>query len=498
MSASTSSHGFSAPWKATFESHISKQPSPEFMLATVTSEGDPRLRTLIYRGMWCALPPNKHNDAPKNPQVYETNMPVFTTDVRMEKAGQIEATGGKVEAMWWITETKTQWRIKGKAFVIGAKGEHEESVRKEVLKKMKVTGNGLEKDWDWEREFTGHFGNLSPMMKGSFKNPPCGSPKSEVKETPEFHQGQKIMDLEDPIARSNFRVVTIDPLEVEQLDLTEGQPAQRYIYRYVGQDKNRVKDGQELLGEWTKEEKIDPERDVSSSDSYQRLCSSSVNAKSYGIFNVGPTATVATKKRKKQSTGVDYANMVKCPGCSFEVAVETHTCPHCVTVLIKKRPRPHFSIQGVKQSVPRSSEGNLAGASSEHDSTLGQAPTQSSGSSFPLQVTAKEKVKQRLAICQSRETTVLGKLKLTDDKSSKFRSQLMRNSVEKQSSISIEKASYEEKTALLKSELEVKLKDIEDRNAAEETVLRLEVAHLDELRAALKDDHQNCKIDTRI
>ena len=65
------------------------------------------------------------------------------------------------------------------------------------------------------------------------------------------HQlAQKVTDLHDPIARSNFRVVIIKPEEVEQTDISDPAKARRYRYMFV------VNQGQgpESQGEWKKEE----------------------------------------------------------------------------------------------------------------------------------------------------------------------------------------------------------------------------------------------------
>ncbi len=66
--------------------------------------------------MWGELPENKHNEAEQNERVYESEMPTFTSDVRMAKIEEIFATGkgrggkeecrgsgggGPVEAVWW-------------------------------------------------------------------------------------------------------------------------------------------------------------------------------------------------------------------------------------------------------------------------------------------------------------------------------------------------------------------------------------------------------------
>lgn len=148
----------------------------------------PRVRYCIHRGFWAELPENKHNDAERNPQVYQSDCPTFTTDVRMEKVGQIFATsaghaesnaqiqgsggGGPVEAVYWNADTGTQWRIKGRAFVIAddIEGDEESSgvrtVKSEVGKRMRIVDEGKEDQFSWQRELTGFFGNQSPGIKG--------------------------------------------------------------------------------------------------------------------------------------------------------------------------------------------------------------------------------------------------------------------------------------------------------------------------------------------
>jgi pyridoxamine 5'-phosphate oxidase len=195
-----------APWKTLFNQHISKMPSPQFVLGTLASAPKgaptplvPRVRYCIFRGFWTELPENKHNDAEKNPKVYESDLPTFTTDVRMEKVGQIFSTsaghaessdqtqgsggGGPVEAVWWVEETGTQWRIKGRAYVVSndIEGEEESSgvrtVKSEIGKRMRAVDEGKEKDWSWSRELTASFGNQSPGIKGII---PVCSPNSRA------------------------------------------------------------------------------------------------------------------------------------------------------------------------------------------------------------------------------------------------------------------------------------------------------------------------------
>ena len=184
-----------APWKSLFLSHISKLSSPEFVFtslqpapASSPTPYIPRLRYCIYRGMWAELPENKHNDAPQNERVYESELPTFTTDVRMEKVGQLFTSGqghateeaqfqgsgggGPVEAVWWIKDTGTQWRIKGHAFVVApdVEGDGDQSsgvrtVKSEIGARMRNVKPG---DWSWGKELTAHFGNCSPKMRGEY------------------------------------------------------------------------------------------------------------------------------------------------------------------------------------------------------------------------------------------------------------------------------------------------------------------------------------------
>ena len=95
--------------------------------------------------------------------------------------------GGPVEAVWWNKDKGTQWRVRGRAYVVGPDIESEEgkknsgvrTVKSEVGKRMRVLSGGGQaegkedgegKEWSWERELTGHFGNCSPGMRGMFSN----------------------------------------------------------------------------------------------------------------------------------------------------------------------------------------------------------------------------------------------------------------------------------------------------------------------------------------
>lgn len=66
--------------------------------------------------------------------------------------------------------------------------------------------------------------------------------------------GQTVHDLEDPIARSNFRVIVIKPSVVEQLDLSAPDTARRWRFTFKGEQVKPESEAGEMIGEWLREE----------------------------------------------------------------------------------------------------------------------------------------------------------------------------------------------------------------------------------------------------
>ncbi|KAK3688176.1 hypothetical protein B0T22DRAFT_376105 [Podospora appendiculata] len=264
-----------APWRDLFLRHISSIPQSTFVLSTLqrpSSAGPPvpRARTCVFRGLWGSLPPNERNAAPRNPPVYESDLPVFTTDVRMGKAGEIAGAdddkaaagsggGGPVEAVFWAEEFGTQWRVRGTAWVLGPDMDRDEGeggarrVRDVLLERMRA--GGPVDGWSWAREVTGHFGNLSPAMRGTFRNPPPGVPIQAGAVPGEgLGLGQTVEDLEDRIARENFRVVVIVPTEIDQADLSDPKRPRRWLWVFRGASYKNTMPGGEVVGEWERVE----------------------------------------------------------------------------------------------------------------------------------------------------------------------------------------------------------------------------------------------------
>ncbi|RYP20924.1 hypothetical protein DL767_009361 [Monosporascus sp. MG133] len=288
-----------APWRSIFLEHVQGMASPEFTLGTVrrvrssSSDGSadtaavPRARTCIFRGMFADLPANPRNPAPRHPAgVYAASALItFTTDARSDKMRELfglvaddddgeesgrqgeggeeedvirgSGGGGPVEATFWAAQAATQWRLHGRAWVLAPDVEdaHQgsEGARRavEALKaRMRRIGEG---EWSFAREITAHFGNLSPLMRGSFRGPPPGRPVDDGNDG--LGLGQELEDLHDEVARRNFRVVAIVPEQIDRADLSDPKRGRRWLYTFVGAGRREPRrPGGVVDGGWEKVE----------------------------------------------------------------------------------------------------------------------------------------------------------------------------------------------------------------------------------------------------
>lgn len=170
--------------------------------------------------------------------------------------------GAIVEAVFWVREHGVQWRVRGRAYVLAPDIESSPEGR-EVMTLLRsrmrwlpsspssTRATGEEKEWSFAREITAHFGNLSPLMRGSFRNPPPGRPVSSPPPEGGYPPlGQKVTDLHDPVARANFRVVVIVPDELDQTDLSDPEHGRRWIHTFVGPGHGKVQGGWETVEVW--------------------------------------------------------------------------------------------------------------------------------------------------------------------------------------------------------------------------------------------------------
>ncbi|CAK7244688.1 MAG: hypothetical protein STHCBS139747_006233 [Sporothrix thermara] len=289
--------GAAAPWRDQFIRQLSQMPMALCAVSTLHPSRQkaglpsPRVRNCVCRGLWASLPSNARNPAPRNPAIYESDLPAFTTDVRMEKAWELAKSGGAIEAVWWASEAGTQWRVRGRAWLLGPEVETEagEEARAAIQKHMRwIPGSATwvpssssssssspldsSTGWSWAREVTAHFGNLSPGMRGSFRNPAPGQPRPPRGKEGNTRPGEGLGapvdndDLEDPAARANFRVCVIVPEEVDQCDLSKGDDPRRWLYTYVGESEDDfqgedkgdrasiIKEAHEIINGWAKKE----------------------------------------------------------------------------------------------------------------------------------------------------------------------------------------------------------------------------------------------------
>ncbi|KAI8965740.1 pyridoxamine 5'-phosphate oxidase-domain-containing protein [Daldinia sp. FL1419] len=264
-----------APWRKLFLEHIQAMSSPEFTLSTIQKTSSPsgavyspRARTCIFRGLFAGLPVNSKNDAQLNPDTYETDLPTFTTDCRMDKMGDLfgveglentrgSGGGAPVEAVFWARETGTQWRVRGKAYVLGPDVEDSDEGKQVIstlTSRMRRKDTDAGGEWSFSREVTAHFGNLSPLMRGSFRNPPPGTPIALPVEDDRLKLGQKVTDLEDEVARANFRVVVIVPQGVDRTDLSDPERGRRWFYTFIGPESKPTAPGGLVEDGWEKVE----------------------------------------------------------------------------------------------------------------------------------------------------------------------------------------------------------------------------------------------------
>ncbi|KAL7788984.1 pyridoxamine 5'-phosphate oxidase domain-containing protein [Trichoderma ceciliae] len=244
--------GHEAPWRSTFLSHVQQMDIATFTLSTLhpldgSNQAVPRARTVIFRGMWASLPDNPKNPAPLNPAVHTSDLPIITTDVRMEKVPELigsrheqppvspeaqSTIGGPVEAVFWMQKANSQWRFRGRAYVIGPDIETDAAapVRAALQPWMRTVDEEQKGAWSWSRELTASFGNLSPLMRGSFRNPLPGTPLTQKPE-PGLELGGEVQDVNDELARKNFRVLVIVPEEIDQLDLSDPKRGRRWNHK---------------------------------------------------------------------------------------------------------------------------------------------------------------------------------------------------------------------------------------------------------------------------
>lgn len=176
-----------APWRTSLSRALSRnqnQPfSRYFQLATVTPEGKPANRTVVFRGF-----------------LENSNQIKIVTDSRSEKITQIQQQPWG-EICWYFTETREQFRLAGQISLVGANHPN-----KTLLQ---------ERQQAWE--------NLSDSARHQFTWSHPGQQRQD--NDPAF-------DSPPPNANNplpHFALLLLNPTKVDHLEL-RGNPQNRYLY----------------------------------------------------------------------------------------------------------------------------------------------------------------------------------------------------------------------------------------------------------------------------
>jgi pyridoxamine 5'-phosphate oxidase len=175
-----------APWRSPLSRalHLNRsQPYSRYLqLATVRTDGRPANRTVVFRGF-----------------LENTNQLQIITDSRSEKISQIERQPW-IEACWYFTKTREQFRLLGKLSVVGI--------------------NDADENLQKARRLVWH--NLSDAARSQFAWSAPGQPKDE---------SSVVSNLSPSSSESldNFCLLLLDSERVEHLEL-RGEPQNRWRY----------------------------------------------------------------------------------------------------------------------------------------------------------------------------------------------------------------------------------------------------------------------------
>ncbi|NEO25499.1 MAG: pyridoxamine 5'-phosphate oxidase [Kamptonema sp. SIO4C4] len=182
-----------APWRSQLARALHKsrnlRESRYFQLATVTPEGYPKNRTVVFRGF-----------------LENSNQIKIITDCRSEKIEQIQANHWG-EICWYFSKTREQFRIAGQCRLVG------NSCPDTYLQNERIQ--------TWQ--------NISDAARMQFAWP---TPKATREEdTAQFASPPP--DPQHPL--ETFILLLLNPQQVDYLTL-RGNPQNRTIYRLTGEE----------------------------------------------------------------------------------------------------------------------------------------------------------------------------------------------------------------------------------------------------------------------
>ncbi|MEL6494560.1 MAG: Npun_F5749 family FMN-dependent PPOX-type flavoprotein [Cyanobacteria bacterium J06623_7] len=176
-----------SPWRSSLASAIhrnrSKPHSRYFQLATISPDGYPRNRTVVFRGFL-----DDDSDRLK-----------IITDARSAKIGDI-AHQSQAEICWYFTKTREQFRISGSLQLI--------------------TSSNSDLFLHKARQITWH--NLSDPARSQFAWPEPAQPAAEA-------SAFEVTPPDPQVPLDNFCLLLLAPTKIDHLQL-KGNPQQRFLY----------------------------------------------------------------------------------------------------------------------------------------------------------------------------------------------------------------------------------------------------------------------------
>ncbi|MBE9030140.1 pyridoxamine 5'-phosphate oxidase family protein [filamentous cyanobacterium LEGE 11480] len=183
-----------APWRSPLSRALHRNRSLVYaryaQLATVTQDGKPANRTIVFRGFVDQAVAGHCNDLK------------FITDRRSQKTSQIEPQPAG-ELCWYFPKTREQFRLSGPLMIVGT-----------------ATADTSDAAWQKLRRTTWH--NLSDNARSSFAWP---SPKADRDDESAFTP--EPLDAQQPL--DDFCLLLLTPIAVDHLEL-KGNPQNRCLY----------------------------------------------------------------------------------------------------------------------------------------------------------------------------------------------------------------------------------------------------------------------------
>ena len=176
-----------SPWRSPLAIALHKNQSLTYarylQLATVTPEGKPTNRTIVFRGF-----------------LEQTNQLKFITDSRSQKVEQIEKNPWG-EVCWYFPKTREQFRLSGKLTLVKANNPHPKLAKARQTTWQEISDNA-------RQQFTWPNPLESKVEASAFELPPP--------------------NLANPLF--NFCLLLLYPTKVEHLEL-RGEPQNRWLYQ---------------------------------------------------------------------------------------------------------------------------------------------------------------------------------------------------------------------------------------------------------------------------